>query len=177
MNNQTQSPAPDFGFIVNQPDLEPKKKRPTVLLFVGIGVVALLLGVAVLSSVLSKSSKQPNQSTIAAQQAAAQKSAQQYFTDITGGQTANAYALFSADLQKNFTSEQFSQFTTNTLSVSFDLPKCAAKSQPQISGQTAAVTYTCPTKDGKYMADFNLGLVTDGEGYKIDSYDIKATPV
>lgn len=174
MNNQTPSPPPDFGFIVNQPDLEPKKKRPTVLLFVGIGVVALLLGVAVLASVLSKTSKQESN---VAQQQAATKTAQQYFSDISSGQAANAYDLLTVDLQKNATKTEFTEFSTKVLNVRFDLTKCTVVSPAQTANQTTSITYNCPTRDNKYNGRFNLGLVNDAGSYKINSYELKALPV
>jgi len=174
MNNQTPSPAPDFGFIVNQPDLEPPKKRPTVLIFVGIGVVALLLGVAVLASVLSKTSKQESN---VAQQQAATKAAQQYFSDISGGKPANAYDLLSADLQKNATKEQFTEYSNTVLNARFDLTKCTVVSPAQTANQTTSITYSCPTRDNKFNVRFSLGLINDTTGYKIKTYELKATPV
>jgi hypothetical protein len=177
MNTETQTPLPDFDFINNQPGLPPKKKRPTVLLGFSVAAVFVLVFIAVFVSIASKVGKQSNGSSVAAQQQAATKLAQEYFTDITENRAGDAYPLFTASQQKNFSKEQLVEFSSTTLNTSFDLSKCTQKSAPQITTTGAVVIYNCPTRNGQYKADFQLGLISEGSGFKINSYDIKAQPV
>ncbi len=177
MNTETQMPPPDFDFINNQPGLPPKKKRPTVLLVLSVVVVFVLVVVAVFASIASKVAKQPSNASVAAQQQAATKLAQEYFNDVLQNRAADAYPLFTSAQQKNFSKEQLAEFSTTTLTTSFDLSKCTQKATPQITSTGAVVVYNCPTRNGQYKADFQLGLINEGGSYKINSYDIKAQPV
>ncbi|MEI7683366.1 MAG: hypothetical protein WCJ24_03670 [Candidatus Saccharibacteria bacterium] len=177
MDNQTQkqSEKPDYSFILNQPGFEPKKrKKPTVLLILAVAGVVVLVGTALVLSVFAHVSSQNGAKT---QQDAANKPVQDYFALIVNGKSDEAYNLFTPAVQNRVTKTDFVQFSSGALNTSFDLSKCISKSNPQVTNQTAQITYTCPTRDNKRKADFIMGLVIDGNIYKINTYDMKALPV
>jgi hypothetical protein len=83
----------------------------------------------------------------------------------------------TANLQKNATKEQFTEFSSTILNARFDLSKCTVVSPAQTANQVTLITYSCPTRDNKYNGRFSFGMISDNGGYKINSYDLKALPV
>lgn len=161
-----QNQKPDYSFIMNQPgfDQTPKKSSKKPLIFIGFGVVTLLVIVGIVAVVGKKSTNIQEASNA---QRLALNTATTYMSNLAGKRYGEAYDLVElADKNDAVSKDEFTKTVAPLLAEIYDFSTCKSIGNVQISGGYQT-TLECNYANSSLTESFVFESATVGDDYKI----------
>lgn len=165
MNNQTETPPPDFGFILNQaqpPAEKPtRSKKTTILVSIAVGLVVLTAG---LYAFLPKQSDTPK----AIPSVGAPTSGellQAFVAKVQANESEEAFSLLSSDYQAKQNLETFTAYFVVPMNKNVKFDACV----PDViadPNQSNVLKTTCPMQRGAGKVTYTLTTKASTENGK-----------
>lgn len=171
---QNQNNQPDYGFIVNQPNMQaPKKGLPKPMIALGVVLVFGLIAVIAVVLFVPKNNVTKIDQT-AASQSEATETAKAYLSSMGQNNVDDAYGLLSASAKEEVSAAFFAQLAPQIFN-NIDTASCQPSGSPKEEQDFTSVSIVCKTKAGDANAEIVFDMVSENQTTKIKGYEILAT--
>lgn len=166
--NNTTTPTPDYGFILNQevPEPKPKKSKKAILLIIVTGVLVVTAAAIYLFAPRQQTTQQQTKITPVGAPTAEEVSTT-FITSIQNNQPDKAYAMFSASFQNKQSLTLFTDTIVTVMRNNVSLKDC--KPSP-VNTTNKSQEVTCPLQNGK--ASITYVFVTESVDQKVTIKDL-----